>query len=363
MVERIAERVHASYDRLMEPRVISISTETVLKTVGVLLAIGIAWLIRDILLLLFSATLLAGILYPFADWASQHKIPKGLAVALLYLALFTLLAGMVGFLIPAILDQTRQASSTFGGTIGWLRDGATELRLVSERLGLGAESAPNLSALADRVQDSALSLFASLNHVLGGLATVVVVLVLSFYLVIEDESIKRAFRGLVPDAYHEFATRLIWRVMEKLGAWARGQLALSASIGLAYFVGFSLIGVPYALLLALVAAVFEFVPYLGPITAALAVVFIAFTVSPWKALAAIAFILVVQQLQNHVLTPLVMKKAVGLHPAVSIAAFLVGAKLFGVVGAIFSIPVATALSVVLQEYAAFRNKEQATTPS
>ncbi|MCR4256837.1 MAG: AI-2E family transporter [Candidatus Uhrbacteria bacterium] len=338
----------------MEPRVISISTETVLKTVGVLLALGAAWLIRDILLLLFSATLLAGILYPFADWASHHKIPKGLAVALLYLALFTLLTVMVGFLIPAIVDQARQASGTFGGTIGWLRDGATELRDVSEYLGLGAESAPSLSALAERVQESALNLVASLNNVLAGLTAVVVVLVLSFYLVIDDGSIKRAFRGLVPDAYHEFGTRLIWRVMEKLGAWARGQLALSASIGLAYFVGFSLLGVPYALLLALVAAVFEFVPYLGPITVGSAVVFIALTVSPWKALAALFFILVVQQLQNHIVTPLVMKKAVGLHPVASIAAFLVGAKLFGVVGAIFSIPVATALSVVLQEYVTFR---------
>ncbi|MEK7473498.1 MAG: AI-2E family transporter [Patescibacteria group bacterium] len=340
----------------MEPRVISISTETVLKTVGVLLAVGIAWLIRDILLLLFSATLLAGILYPFADWASHHKIPKGLTVALLYLALFALVGGVVGFLIPAIVDQTRQAAGTFGGTIGWLRDGATELRTISEQLGLGSGSTPGLAALVERAQDSAINLVASLNNVLAGLATVVVVLVLSFYLVIDDESIKRAFRGLVPDAYHDFATRLIGQVMEKLGAWARGQLALSASIGIAYFAGFSLIGVPYALLLALIAAIFEFVPYLGPIAAGSTVVFIALTVSPWKALGALLFILAVQQLQNHILTPLVMKKAVGLHPVASIAAFLVGAKLFGVVGAIFSIPVATAFSVVLREYVAFRKR-------
>ncbi len=339
----------------MEPRVISISTETVLKTVGVVLALGIAWLIRDILLLLFSATLLAGILYPFAEWSSRHKIPKGLAVALLYLALLALFAGVVGFLIPAIVDQTRQASSTFGGTVGWLRDGATELRLLSERLGLGTDSAPTFASLANRLQDSAINVVASLNHVLAGLATVVVVLVISFYLVIDDAAIKRAFHGFVPDAYHEFGARLIAQVMEKLGAWARGQLALSASIGLAYFVGFGLIGIPYALLLALVAAIFEFVPYLGPITAGAAVVFIAFTVSPWKALGALVFILAIQQLQNHILSPMVMKKAVGLHPAVSIAAFLVGAKLFGIVGAIFSIPVATAVSVALREYTAFRN--------
>jgi predicted PurR-regulated permease PerM len=339
----------------MEPRVISISTETVLKTVGVVLAIGLAWLIRDILLLLFSATLLAGILYPFAEWASLRRIPKALAVALLYLVLFAFFAVVVGFLIPAIVDQTRQASTTFGGTIGWLRDSATELRLVSERLGLGADSTPNLATLASRLQDSAITLVASLNNVLAGFAAVGLVLILAFYLVVENESIKRAFHGIIPDAYDEFASRLVLQVMNKLGAWARGQLALSASIGVAYFIGFSLIGLPYALLLAIVAGMFEFVPYLGPISAASAAVFIAFTVSPWKALLVLIFIVPIQQLQNHVIAPLVMKRAVGLHPAASIAAFLVGAKLFGFVGAIFSIPVATALSVALREYVTFRN--------
>ncbi len=338
----------------MEPRIISISTETIVKTVVIVVGIFIAWMIKDILLLLFSAAFLAGILYPFAAWAARHKVPKALAVGLVYLGLFALIAIIISFLIPALIDQARLASSNFGGAFGWLRDGANQLRDLTDRAGLGGGATPTLATVAERLQETAINLVTSLNDVLGTVGAVVVVLVLSFYLVIEDTAIKNAFNQVVPDRYHDFVSHVAWQVVEKLGAWARGQLTLSASVGITSFLIYSVLGVPYALLLALVAAVSEFVPYLGPVTAGAAAVFVALTVSPWKALAVLIFVFIFQQIQSHVITPKVMQRAVGLHPVVSIAAFLVGAKLFGVAGAIFSIPVATAVSVALSEYGKFR---------
>lgn len=338
----------------MEPRQISISTETIVKTVGIIIAVIIAWLIKDILLLLFSAAFLAGILYPFAEWAAKHKVPKGLAVGLVYLGLFALIALIISFLIPALLDQARLASTNFGGTFSWLRDGADSLREMLDRFGLANGTTPTLATLSERLQETAINLFTSLNDVLGTVGAVVIVLVLSFYLVIEDAAIRNAFNQVVPDRYRDFVAHVAWQVVAKLGAWARGQLTLSASVGVTYFVCFSIIGTPYALLLALLGAVAEFVPYLGPVIAGAAAIFVALTVSPWKALFVLIFVVIYQQIQSHIVTPKVMQRAVGLHPVVSIAAFLIGAKLFGIVGAIFSIPVATAVSVAVAEYGKFR---------
>lgn len=342
----------------MESRTISISTETILKSIGLIVAIWIAWFIKDILLLLFSAVFLAGILYPFADWATKKKIPKSLAVGLIYLLLFAVFAAIVGFLIPAILDQTRLAATNFGGAFGWLQDGAGAVRDFTERLGLSNGTAPTLATLSDRLQETAINLVSSLNDVLGTVGTVVIVLVLSFYLVVEDAAIKNAFRYIVPEPYRDFISHIAWQVMQKLGDWARGQLLLSVTVGVVYFIIFTIIGVPYALLLALVAAVMEFVPYLGAVIAGSFAVFVALTVSPWKALIVLISLLVFQQIHGNIITPKVMQRAVGLHPVVSIAAFLIGAKLFGVAGAIFSIPVATAVSVALQEYRKFHIEQR-----
>lgn len=340
----------------MEPRAISISTETILKTVGIMIAIILAWFIRDILLLLFSAAFLAGTLYPFAQWAERHKIPKSLAVGLIYLALFAVIALIVSFLIPALIDQARLAANTFGGTFGWLRDGANELRELTDRFGLAGGTAPTLATLANRVQETALGLVTSLNDVIGTVGAILIVLVLSFYLVIDDSAVKTVFHQIVPNKYRDFVSHVAWAVMNKLGDWARGQLTLSAIVGTASFIFFSVIGMPYALLLALVAGISEFIPYLGSFIAGLAAVFVALTISPWKALGVLIFVLVFQQIQGHVITPKIMQRAVGLHPVASIAAFLIGAKLFGIAGAIFSIPVATALSVAISEYGKFKHE-------
>ena len=200
----------------MEQRTISISTETILKTVGIVIALALAWLIRDILLLLFSAALIAGIVYPFATWAKAHKIPKALAVAALYLGVLALLGTALGFLIPAVVEQARSAAGHFGDTIVWLRDGASYVRDTTDRLGLNVAGAPSLDSFVARLQEIAFHFLSSVNDLFGAVAAAVVVLVLSFYIVIEDEAVKRGFHALIPEKYREFATNTAWAIVLKL---------------------------------------------------------------------------------------------------------------------------------------------------
>lgn len=344
-----------TYNDMETPRVIAISTGTILKVLGIMLALGLAWVLRDILLYTFTAVLIAGVMYPLATWAERHRIPKGLTVAVVYILLIGLLITAISFLVPALLDQTRLAAGAFGNTLGWLQDATNLLKEVAGRMGIQTGTAPTIAGVAGQAQEVALGFLGTLNTVAGGVAGALVVIVLSFYIIIEDEAARKAFRSLVPPQYQEFAIRLVWQVVEKLGAWMRGQLALSASVSTTYFILFTVLGLPYPLLLALVAGLFEFIPYIGPIIAASIATFIAFTVAPWMALAVAVTIIVFQQLQNNIVAPMVMRRAVGLNPVISILAFLVGAKLFGAVGAIFAIPVATACSVAAAEYVRFRN--------
>ncbi|HVM90540.1 MAG TPA: AI-2E family transporter [Verrucomicrobiae bacterium] len=334
----------------MEPRVISISTETIVKTVGIVIAIALAWFIRDILLLLFSAALIAGIVYPFATWAQSRKFPKALAVALLYLGVLAVLGTAIGFLIPAVVEQARAAAGHFGDTLAWLRDGASYIRDTTDRLGLDVSTAPTVDSFVTRLQEVAFHFLSSVNDLFGAVAAGVIVLVLSFYIVIEDEAVKRGFHALIPERHREFATNTAWAIVLKLGDWARGQIVVSLVTSVSYFVGLTVLGVPYPLLLALLAGLLEFVPYLGAFVAASLAVLLALTVAPWKALALILYLLVIHQMQMNFVQPLVMRRAVGLNPVISIAAFLIGAKLFGPVGAIFAIPVATAISVSWLEF-------------
>jgi predicted PurR-regulated permease PerM len=147
-------------------------------------------------------------------------------------------------------------------------------------------------------------------------------------------------------------------VEEKIGRWLVGQLALGFIIGVFYYVGLSLIGVKSALVLAVFGGFMEFIPYIGPILVGIPIIIIALSQSPLTAALALVIQIAIQQLENHVIVPKVMQKAVGLNPLVSIVALLVGAKLFGIVGMLLAIPVTTSISVVLTEIYRFRKGQK-----
>ena len=149
---------------------------------------------------------------------------------------------------------------------------------------------------------------------------------------------------------HPYLFRLITRIQHKLGLWLKGQLILSLIIFGLVFIGLSIIGVEYALLLAFVAGVFEIIPFLGPTLAAIPAAFFGFTQSPVLGLLVIALYVLIQQLENHVIVPKVMSKSVGLNPLIVIVAFLVGAKIGGFIGVLLAVPVATAISVFLSDF-------------
>ncbi|MFA6429591.1 MAG: AI-2E family transporter [Patescibacteria group bacterium] len=331
------------------PRVIAISTGTILRVVAIALALALTWFIRDIVLYVFTAFMLAGVLHPFAEWAARYKIPKGVSVIALYLLLFSGVGLLLTFLVPALVNESRLIAVSYGDKTEWVTEIVTSLKTATDTYGLSANLRSGLMGLQGQLQSMFANVFGALGDAFGAVAGFVIVFVLSFYIIIEESAVKKLFRDIVPRAYQELATNLVWQMTHRLGDWMRGQLALCLIIGLLYLIAFVAIGVPYPVLLAVLGGLLEFVPYLGPFLSAVPVVFLAFTVSPMHAVFALVAIIIIQQLENNVIVPKIMQKAVGINPIISIIAFLVGAKLFGVLGAIFAIPLATALSLVWTE--------------
>lgn len=334
-----------------------LSFASIFKVLAVVIGVWTLWQIRDIVLYCFIALLLAGVIYPLANWAARYRIPRVVSVLCVYFGLFGLLALIITLLIPALISQSSALVEVYGQHLGnatqFLQSASFMQHIQQNGFDLGA------SGLQNQVQALASNALSVATDVFGGIAGFIVVLVLALYLVIEDSAIKNIFHQWVPKMYQEFFTRVTWLIMEKLGAWIRGQMLLCFIIGLLYLVAFWVVGVPYALLLAVLGGIFEFVPYVGPILAAIPAVILAFTASPAIGIATIVALIIIQQLENNLIVPKVMQRSIGMNPIVSILAFLIGAKLFGIVGAIAAIPVALAITVGLTEWQAFHGRLRA----
>ena len=328
---------------------ISISTSTIIKLVLVLLALFFLWLIRDILAILFVAIILAALIDPLADWFERHKIPRALSVILIYVVLIALVSLILILLIPPIVEEFGQLAENFGvywESIGsWFR--SFELFTFDQGVPSGLEK--GIESISENLSSAVGKVFGTITGFIGGIAATILILVITFYMVVEEQSARKAYHSLAPAKYQPYIAQLTSRMKKKIGDWLRGEIILALIVGTLVFIALKILGVNYALLLAIFAGMAEFVPYLGPVLGAIPAIFIAFAQSPLKALLVLAVFILIQQLENHLIYPKVMQKAVGLNPVVSIIALLIGAKVGGVVGVLLAIPVATVVNVFVQD--------------
>jgi len=328
---------------------ISISTSTLFKILAIAAGLWFLWFTREIVIMVLIAILFAALIDPFADWFAKHKVPRALAVLIVYLLIAALVA-LIGFwLVPVVGSQFMQLFESISSSNGFLFQSLDRIQSFTAQYGLQENVRAALQSLQSSVSSSFSSVFTTVRGVFGGIAALFVILVLTFYMVVEEAAARRLFKNLAPEEYQPFLSQLFTRMQRKVGAWLRAQMLLGLIIGTAVYIGLSILGVHYALLLALFAGVFEFVPYIGPILSIVPALIISAAQSPMLALFVLALYLVIQQIENHLLVPKVMQKVTGLNPVVSIVALLLGIKLGGFVGALFSIPITAMASVALED--------------
>lgn len=333
---------------MTEKKVITLSTATFLKLLVIVLLLWLGYLILDILLLLFIALIVASLIDPLADWFEKKRMPRGLAVILIYVLGLGVFVAIALVLVPAFSDQLSQLSANFGDYWNRLLNSLTTLKNWGAQYGLLEQMK---KVIPDALQTGGFTVQHLLSSVFGffdGVFSLALVLVLAFYLVVEEEGFHRFLRTITPDEHHKYLTVLWGRIKEKLGQWLRGQLALDLIVGSMSYLGFLILDVQYALLLGVMAGIFETIPYAGPIFTAIVAVFLTFVQSGtlMKPLLVLAVCVVVQQLENHILVPKVMQKAVGLNPVVSILSLLIGYRLLGIAGALLAIPMVTVISII-----------------
>ena len=324
---------------------IDISTGIVFRTILILIGLWFLYFIRDIIVLVFIAILIVSAMDPIVSWLQKRKIRRSIGVILVYLAVLLVLGLSVSFVIPPLVDQFLdfaerlpdyfvQFENTFQGVNSYFETQhiAINTQNLIQEAGQGLASASR-------------NIFSTTVGVFSGFISLIVVLMMAFYMTVKENGIKNFIVSLVPEAHKEYAASLTDRIKNKIGRWTLGQLFLMFLIFAFYYLVLTLLGVPYALALAILGGLFEVVPYLGPIMSSIPAIFAGLLVSPFTGLMVLIAYIVIQQLENHVITPQLMSKVVGLHPVAVILALLIGFDLGGVLGAILAIPMATAVSV------------------
>ncbi len=327
-----------------KPQLINVSTLTIIKIILILLALWFIYLIRDVLIILFLSFILAILIDPLADWFEKRKIPRGLAVLAVYVILITILSLILVLLVPPIILQFQQLIEKLPAY--WEKIAKTwigEFAVKGDFKNL-QESFKSVGAGLTR------GIFVTLGGVFGSVAALFLVLVLTFYMVTQEDPIKKMIKSLIPAHYLPYVNQVSIKIKQKMIAWFKGQLILCLVVGCLAYVGLLILGVDYALALGLIAGITEIIPYVGPFIGATVAVFIAFGASPLKALMVVILYIIIQQLENNLLVPKVMKKTVGLNPIISIIALIIGAKLAGVAGVLLAIPFASIVSIFIQDF-------------
>ncbi|MCX6779366.1 MAG: AI-2E family transporter [Candidatus Magasanikbacteria bacterium] len=344
----------------MEKKMMVISTSSFLKALLVLVLVGLVFLIWDILLLFFIALLLAALIMPLADWAEKKKIPRGLSVFLVYVVAIGIFVGVVALLVPPIIEQVSQLVGNYDVYAGKAMDLLAWFKNLGLHYGFWEPLSKMIPGTLQTGVLTAQKFVGSIFGVFEGLASFILILVMTFYIVAEEENFKKLVRYFTPVEYRPYFGVLWSKTKEKLSFWLRGQLFLDLIVGAMSYIGLLIIGAPYALLLGVLSGLFETVPYAGPIFSAVAsVVLIVLQTGDWfMGLLALLVFIVIQQVENNFLVPKVMKKAVGIDPIVSILSLLIGYRLLGVTGAVIAIPLMAVVSVVCVEVFNWRAKKE-----
>ncbi len=320
---------------------VEIYYKTVLFTVAVLIGLWFLFQIKEIIVLVFlSAIFLSALLKP-VEWLNSKGLPRVLAILVVYLLIIAFISFAIGIIVPPLVTQTSDFLSKLPQIFSNINN-----FLIFYRIPVADLS----DVLAKQGQQLAGNIIAITTAIVSSIFLILTLFVFTFYLLLEWKKFVRLLTSPFAGRQEKRVTNLIAKIETGLGHWVRGQLTLSLIVGVLTFTGLTLLGIPYALPLSLIAGILEIVPIIGPIISAIPAILVALTASPILGLAVAALFFIVQQLENHLIVPMVMSKVVGLQPPIVIIALLVGAKLAGIGGAFLAVPVIVVARIVFKEF-------------
>jgi len=322
---------------------IEISHRTVIFTVFFLLFLWLLYQIRHILVILFVGIILMSVLNPIVERLEKLKIPRLAAVLLIYLAILGFFGLILAGIIPPLVNQTKILISRFPSYYKSLEDLGIDGEILNSQM----------EGLLNRLSTISFDLIKLTVGFLGNFLVVFTLIFVSFYLLLERKNLDEYLEKLFGPANVKIG-KVINKIEKRLGEWVRSQTILMFVVGIMCYFGLILLGIEFALPLALLAGLLEIVPNIGPTLSAVPAILAGVAISPLMGLAVAALYFLVQQLENNIIVPQVMRKGAGVNPLITILALGSGFKIGGAVGAILAIPFIILIETILKE--AFRSE-------
>ncbi|MCX6739036.1 MAG: AI-2E family transporter [Candidatus Parcubacteria bacterium] len=324
--------------------IISISVGTMIKAFLVFILFYVLYLLSDLVLVLLTSIVVASAVEPATKWFVKRKIPRIPAVLLVYILFLGAFAGSFFLFLPPLLQDFSLFFASLPQYLSFLGQWNPWNDVFNYQTILN-----NLIAQFSPGPSSGGNIAQTVSGVFNGVFSFILVLVLSFYFAVQEKGIENFLKIIVPPKNEKYIIDLWYRSQAKIGKWMQGQLLLGVLVGALTYLGLLILGVPQAFMLAMVAALFELIPVFGPTISAIPAVMIGFTVSAPLGFMTIALYVIIQQFENHLIYPIVVRKVVGVPPILVIIALLIGAKLGGFMGLILSVPFAAALMELVND--------------
>ncbi len=336
-------------DSMSREQYIDAWSKILFRAAAVVVGLSFLYFIRDIITLFFVSIIVTASVAPAIERLEVMRIPRALGVLFVYAVIIGILVTVVSLVVPAVSGQVREFSlnaPTYLEKWSLFANGIESyFRLHDVSIGSDADTPPSLEA-----GGAVSGIFSTTVGFFRAVFSVVVVFFLSLYMSFERRGIDKVLRTLTPAEYEDRVLSFSRKIQDKIGQWMFGQLLLMAVVFSFYFIGLTMLGIPYAFLLALLGGLLEIVPYAGPTMAAIPAALLGFLISPWLGVGVVFLYIAIQQIQNHIVIPQIMRRTVGLNPVAVILSLLIGAKLAGVAGILVAVPSAAALSVFVEEF-------------
>jgi predicted PurR-regulated permease PerM len=340
----------------MQNQSITITTGTIIKTLVILAGAALVWFLRDLVLIVLTAVVIASAFDPAVRAMMRWRLPRILSVILLYVAVLGALGVLSYLFVPTVVQEV----------VGFISSLPTYLEILNKLgayneyaavLGLPSPSTISPGDLITQARET-INLSGAFGNAFGAAATLfggvfsfVLIFVLSFYFTMSDTGVDDFLRVVTPRKYRAYMLDLWERSKKKIGLWMQGQVLLGLIMGVLVYLGLTILGVQHALLLAVLAAFFELIPVFGPTLAAIPAVLIALADGGLLfGLIVIGMYVILQQFENHLIYPLVVTKVVGVPPLLVILGLIIGAKLAGFLGILLSVPVVATLQELVRDF-------------
>lgn len=321
-------------------RAIEISPSIIFRTLLILGVIWFLYVIRDVIALFLISVIIMAALTPIIH-RMQRIMPRPLSVTLVYIIFFCAVGILIYFILPVLTEQMEELSRALPGQIQW----------VQEKLALEQENAVDstLANIGAQMAGSLQNIVSTTAGVFAGMISAVAVIAMSFYMSLKKDGLKRFLTSVTPQQHKNYVASLTDRIQGNFGRWVVGQIITMLFVGTLYYVALSVLGIPYALVLAVLGGLLEIVPYFGPIMSAVPAAILGFMIDPLTGILVIVAYLLINMLENYVLIPKIMNRAIGLNPVAVILALLIGLQVAGIVGVILAVPIAGAIGIFARD--------------